>query len=619
MKKKYILFFVLLLSSIACNEKKTDTQKPNSEQVKALYLQQINELYQATNLLKENVTMDKSETTIQQTFDKARAAYKQVEFLAEVYNPTTVKKINGAALEEVEDDAPSVIISPEGFQVIEELVFPSYNIKNKADLLQEIGIVAVNIKHLELSIEPITLTDNHIFDAIRLQIFRLITLGISGFDSPIAFHSLQETSYSLKALQKYTAIYLPSIKTTNQVLAEENKQLFENTIQYLTIHQDFNTFNRLEFITDFANPLSANLLEVQQALKIPVFDELRALQATAKTLFQDSIFTTLYYAPSYSKDFYAKGDFKQTAELGEALFYDPILSGNNRRSCSFCHQSERGFADNLPKSLNFEGNGFIKRNSPTLFNAGLQSALFSDVKVSYLEDQLSAVLANKEEMNSSLEEVVAKLNDNVIYKKGFQKVFKTPDNQAITSEQFKIAVATYIRSLVSFRSRFDKYMQGDKTQLASLEIQGFNLFMGKALCGTCHFMPLFNGVVPPTFEDTETEVLGVPTKPATQYAQLDKDKGKGAITNIALHNFAFKTPSLRNIELTAPYMHNGAYKTLEEVIDFYNGGGGSGIGIDLPNQTLAANKLNLTDDEQKALVAFLKTLTDKSFVKSGVE
>jgi cytochrome c peroxidase len=140
---------------------------------------------------------------------------------------------------------------------------------------------------------------------------------------------------------------------------------------------------------------------------------------------------------------------------------------------------------------------------------------------------------------------------------------------------------------------------------------GFNLFMGKAACGTCHFPPTFSGLVPPHFTDMESEVLGVPTHPTSK--KIDPDLGKGAIYKYKspIYAHAFKTPGLRNISRTAPYMHNGAYRTLQEVMDFYNRGGGIGIGTDVPNQTLPSEKLNLTKQEIAEIIAFMNALVEK--------
>jgi len=183
-------------------------------------------------------------------------------------------------------------------------------------------------------------------------------------------------------------------------------------------------------------------------------------------------------------------------------------------------------------------------------------------------------------------------------------------HEPLSEENITNAIASYVRSLISLNSRFDKYMNGNKAALNEEEKKGFNVFMGKARCATCHFVPFFNSVAPPYFSEAESEVLGVPATADTLHATLDADEGKYNLYPISILKHAFKTPTLRNIDLTAPYMHNGVYKTLEDVIDFYDKGGGSGLGIAPANQTLPANHLQLSHEEKKQLIAFLHSLTD---------
>ncbi len=210
-------------------------------------------------------------------------------------------------------------------------------------------------------------------------------------------------------------------------------------------------------------------------------------------------------------------------------------------------------------------------------------------------------------MHGSLDDAVVKLKKHKSYASLFKSAFPNAKD-AITEYNLRNALGSYIRSLSSLDSRFDQYVRGDKTQLNKQEISGFNIFMGKGKCGTCHFTPLFNGTVPPDYTRTETEVIGVPV--SAKINRIDTDPGKFNLRNIPLHKNAFRTPTVRNIALTAPYMHNGIYNTLEEVMDFYNEGGGSGLGIELENQTLPFDKLHLTGREKQDVIAFLKTLTD---------
>jgi cytochrome c peroxidase len=309
----------------------------------------------------------------------------------------------------------------------------------------------------------------------------------------------------------------------------------------------------------------------------------------------------------------------ERVELGKMLFFDPVLSGNNSRSCASCHHPEKAFTDGQTKSIAFNFAGQVNRNAPTIINAGLQRSLFHDMRVVFLEDQASDVLSNEAEMHGSLAAAVETLKVSPEYKTLFGRAFpEAAGEDAVNERHLKTAIASYVRSLTSFNSRFDQYMRGDSTKLTALEKTGFNVFMGKAKCATCHFMPLFNGTVPPNFEHTEAEIIGVPATTDTLHPELDPDPGKFGLFKKDLHRFAFKTPTVRNVELTAPYMHNGVYQTLEAVVEFYNKGGGQGLGLDLPTQTLPADPLNLTELEKQALVAFMRSLTDTSAVARSV-
>ena len=181
---------------------------------------------------------------------------------------------------------------------------------------------------------------------------------------------------------------------------------------------------------------------------------------------------------------------------------------------------------------------------------------------------------------------------------------------SITKFGITRALATYMRTLIGMNARFDQYIRGDLQEIESSVKRGFNLFMGKAACGTCHFAPLYSGVVPPKYLETETEVLGVPKTLDTISPELDDDLGRFNRFLDEICQNSFKTVTVRNAELTAPYMHNGLYQTLEEVVDFYDRGGGLGPGLDVPNQTLPADRLNLTQQEKEDLVEFMKALTD---------
>jgi cytochrome c peroxidase len=263
----------------------------------------------------------------------------------------------------------------------------------------------------------------------------------------------------------------------------------------------------------------------------------------------------------------------------------------------------------LPTASEINGHAFLLRNTPTLWNAALQRNLFADSRQLSLDHLISEVLANEKEMNSGRDAAAVNLGNRDDYKKLYEEAYPASAGN-IEGGKMVNAIAMYLRTIVSYNSRFDQFVRGRKSAMKPPEIRGFNLFMGKALCGTCHYVPLFNGSKPPTYYYQESEVIGVPATTDTLHAVLDGDQGRYNMVKKEFLRHSFKTPTLRNIALTAPYMHNGVYRTLEEVVAFYNKGGGKGLHIDMGNQTLPFDNLGLDATEQKDIIAFLKTLTD---------
>ncbi|MFD1142172.1 cytochrome c peroxidase [Larkinella insperata] len=571
------------------------------QQVQAQFLRDVVTLDSTVQRLL--VVVKQGDARAQQTaFRRARLAWKNVEWLAEYYFPATAKAINGAAIPEYEE-SDAKTIDPEGFQVVEPLLFPEPDPERYDELVQQTATLAANVKRLTIVAQNNPTTDAHLFDAFRLEVFRIISLGITGFDSPVAQYSLPEAKAALDGLQRYLAFYQPELRHRDALVADSLQRLFQQAPRRLnaTGSEAFNTFDRLAFITRIANPLSSLLLDAQTALGIQPFNESRGLRSNARTLFAANAFDVNHYTPG--------PDHRMTPQrvaLGKKLFADPILSGDGRRACISCHQPKQAFTDALPRNRALDGRRSILRNTPTLWNVGLQRALFADSRVTFLEDQATDVVTSTDEMHGSFEKAAHTLKTDPDYRRQFAAAY----SDGITSFTIRNALASYERSLVSFNSRFDRYVRGDRAALNEQEIRGFNLFTGQAKCATCHFIPLTNGLVPPHFEKSESENLGVPEKLRWKGGKLDSDLGKYNHTRGDIHRHSFKTPSLRNVELTAPYMHNGAFRTLEEVIDFYDRGGGNGLGLPQENQTLPTDELRLTAPEKAALIAFMKALTD---------
>ncbi|HVF95841.1 MAG TPA: cytochrome c peroxidase, partial [Flavisolibacter sp.] len=527
-------------------------------------------------------------------FTEARYHYKKLEWIVEYHFPSTAQKLNGAALPEAERSEPGEVQHPSGFQVLEELVY-SDDAGNQQKILFELSTITNRIQYLQAATKELELTESNILDALKLNLYRLITKGITGFDSPVALNSLAEI--------------IPTLESTKTVLSlfkkpEQVVRFTEKSIAYVRAQpKDFNGLNRAVFIAQYVNPLCKELANYQRLQQIPFSGDERAVNVSAETLFSAGAFNPLFYAPSGVTTATQKQVF-----LGKLLFNEPLLSSNGGRSCASCHQSEKALTDGLAVNRNLSGDGMLLRNTPTLLNAALQPVQFYDSRIAFLEDQVHDVISNGQEMGGLFEKIVGELNKKGAYRQRFASAYR---DEQISANNVRSALAAYVRSLVAMNSPFDRYMRGERTAMTKEQVAGFNLFAGKAKCATCHFIPLFNGTVPPLFDKMESEVLGVPANTDTADAVMDRDSGKYHLYKIPHQLFSFKTPSLRNVALTAPYMHNGVYKTLDQVIDFYERGGGAGLGFALPNQTLPSDKLQLTFKEKQQVISFLHALTDK--------
>ncbi len=598
MKTKFLLLFTLAIIIFSCEQKKINREKVVAE----IILQQVESFKIAKNTLLEAVKNNKSEQQLQQLFLQTRLAFKKTEWATEYYSPMVSKFVNGAPVIEVEKHSGQ-IIQPAGLQVIETFIFPHYDTTSRAELLAQLQNLEVACDKYKIYFAHVALLDWQIYDAANLELFRIETMGITGFDNALTLHSMEESSAALQSLKQALRVYLQEDDT------EQLMNKFDNAIQYLEQHSDFNTFNRAQFILQYANPITTSIIHLEKKQNIQMMTYNRLLNQSSKTLFDTNAFNVNAYNPtSLVTD-------KKIA-LGQLLFVDPVLSGNNSRTCQSCHQPEKGFADGMVSNTVLNSTKRLSRNTPSLINAAFQPAQFNDVRVAFLEEQIDSVIHSQNEMNGSLKMAAEKLWKQETYRQLFSKAYPITDRKKIDTLEIINALASYVRSLTALDSRFDKYMRGDQTALNEEEIHGFNLFMGKAKCGTCHYMPLFNGTVPPLFIKIETEVLGVPQ---TKNGKIvDADLGRYASQKIPDLKHSFKTPTVRNVTLTAPYMHNGVFATLEEVIDFYDQGGGIGTGMDLPNQTLSPDQLKLSEKEKNALIAFMKSLESRPKAASSV-
>jgi parallel beta-helix repeat protein len=295
--------------------------------------------------------------------------------------------------------------------------------------------------------------------------------------------------------------------------------------------------------------------------------------------------------------------------LGKLLFFDPVLSGGNDISCATCHHPDLGFTDGRGQAMGKGGHGLgparsggsiVRRGSPTIWNAAFNRKQFWDGRATDLEDQAQNPIKSEIEMAQDPDELVRELKAIPEYVQAFDSTFGGSNGSNISLDSVVKAIAAFERTLTANNSPFDRYVKGDLEALTPAQKRGFNMFRsGKTRCFECHGLP--------TFANPDFKIVGVPDLDPNQpdYGRAEIEGGEG-------YKRAFKVPTLRNVVLNAPYMHNGRFKTLEEVIDFYARGGGPGIGVETPNLDDKIRPYEITPQEKEDLIAFLYALTDES-------
>jgi cytochrome c peroxidase len=274
-----------------------------------------------------------------------------------------------------------------------------------------------------------------------------------------------------------------------------------------------------------------------------------------------------------------------TIALGRQLFFDPVLSRDSTVACATCHQPSRAFSDGQPLARGVHGR-VGGRNTPTIVNRGYATAFSLDGRANRLESQALRAIQDSVEMDLPLDSAVERLARSRRYAAAFQAIGRAPSAESVAS-----ALAEYLRSVMAGDSRFDRFGAGDRSALTPLERRGLDLFQTRAGCDRCHSGSLLS--------DEQFHNTGVAWRD-----DAFRDAGRFAVTGQPRDRGAFKTPTLRQIAETAPYMHDGSLATLEQVVDFYDRGGNAN-----PNLDDRIRPLRLSDTERAALVAFLRTLS----------
>lgn len=550
-----------------------------------------------------------NEDSLRDLIHQARMDLKTLDFWFRYANPIQYKLINGPLPVEWETEVFEKYEKPykrigSGLTLAELAL----NDNDTQSVIKYIGSIHSALNHFNPdSMSELFKTADHFAFCNRLYILNLSTLYTTGFECPDQNQIIPELLSMLKGVR---TIYSAYSKTYIQnPLGDDYLEKYDACIRFVE-NQPKNPqlFDHYTFVSQYVNQLYR--LHSNWILK----NDFRSKSMLDYTINKEakSIFDKEIYRGQNTKGIFLRvnnqNDLTKIEQLGRLLFNDPLLSGNLQRSCASCHIAEQGFTDTTQgTALAFNHRGKLKRNAPSLLNSEYNHLIMQDGKHLTLQEQALSVITNPEEMNCPESLILKRVLSCKTYKTILEDLSKlTPQAPAPSIEHVLSALTFYYSKFNASKSDFDAAMEL-KLDLSIEAKRGFNLFMSKAQCATCHFLPLFNGVKPP-FVGSEFEVLGVPDD--TAFTRFGADSGRYLINPSFETLFAFRTGTLKNINRTAPYMHNGVYKTLKEVVVFYNEGGGNGRGLNISNQTLSSDKLELTEQEISDILVFLSTLNE---------
>jgi cytochrome c peroxidase len=605
-------FVIVLLAALCCLAYTMERSKPYA----GIYDSGINELIRqqsdlASIIAGSNLRKEEDLLKVREAIDQARMKLKKVDFWLRYLEPVAYKKINGPLPVEWETEVFEKFETPyrrEGAGLtLAELYLEEETVDKDSLLYLVEAAIAATATFREDSITSDLSTYHHFFLANRLFLLNLAAIYTTGFECPDTSNVIPELRYMLNQVRSIYANYNQSFP--GSTLTAPYLDLFEKTLHFVNDQPaKYTLFDHYVFIRDFINPLfgmNQHFIRAYGVVSDSYVDY--SLNNDVSAIFDKDLFEGQNIKGIYSlvEDEKMLEEIRQTGKL---LFFDPILSGNNKRSCASCHNPQTFFTDTILRtSIAFDQKGHLARNSPSLVNSSFNHLLMIDGKHISLQAQGKEVIMNPGEMSGNEKELLEKVLSCPDYKNAFRKYLKvTPEEKKIGLQHIISAITLYYGGFGKNIAPFDEAMNAKRTIPVAVQ-KGFNLFMGKAQCGTCHFVPQFNGVKPP-YIGSEFEVLGVPGD--ASFLHLSKDSGRFNVHSAPEMFRAFRTTTLRNASRTKPYMHNGVFKSLEEVIDFYDGGGGAGRKLDVPNQTLSSDSLKLTKVEKEQLIFFIRSLDE---------
>lgn len=559
-----------------------------------------------------DLTVASNREKVKNEIKKNRIQLKGLDFWFRYLEPTVYKKVNGPLPVEWETEVFEKFEKPYKREGAGLTLAEIYLDEQTIDAAELKRLIKLSYESLATySADSITINlkkQDHFFLCNRLYLLNLAAIYTTGFECPDTSNVIVELQSMMKSVKEIYSVYgesFPSYKLTNDYIF-----LYENAIAYVEGQpKEYSSFDHFTFIKEYINPLyilNQKMIKDYNVVSRSMIDY--SLNKNANSIFSKS----LYNGQNAKGLFIRVNDTELLNEIkavGKKLFYDPILSGNNKRSCASCHRSGEYFTDTTAiSSLQFDNMKLLPRNTPSLVNVEYNHLLMLDGKHITLNHQGKDVIINPIELGANEQDVLKKVLSCSEYKIAFKKFLKfTPQEKEITIEHITSALSIYYTTFSNYYSPFDNAMNKTVSIDKSAK-EGFNLFMSKAQCATCHFVPQFNGVKPP-YIGSEFEVLGVPFD--TNFSRISDDKGRYLVNPAEETLNAFRTGTVRNADKTKPYMHNGVFNSLMEVIDFYDAGGGLGRGLEVKNQTLSSDSLHLSISEKNKLIAFIKSVTEE--------
>lgn len=614
MNRKFTLI-VLFIIAVACSFSFDESKQPdkyNNSFFEKLNTFRAEQAQLIATIQKSDINTEDGKENILKAVDNARIKLKATDFWTRYLEPIAYRRMNGPLPVEWETEVFEKFEAPykrEGTGLTQIALYLEEDNITKEHLIYLAQSALEATKTYEAdSITNQLKAHDHFYLCNRLYLLNLAAIYTTGFECPDTARIIPEL---LSMMTEVNGIYNSFNQSfANKALPNKYIALYNKAISFVEGQsKNYTEFDHFTFIKDYVNPLfiqNQKLLNQYKVFSRNLIDY--SLNKKEISIFNKEI----YHGQNTRGIFHRVTDadaIQEIDHLGKLLFYDPILSGNNKRSCASCHKPTEYFTDtSTATALQFNGVDFLDRNSPSLVNAEYNHLIMLDGKHISLQNQALDVMSNPLEMGCAKEEILDKVLSCKEYEKGFKKLLKyTPTEKEVTLEHITSALTFYYSKFSNNYAAFDDAMNNQQPIAANVK-QGFNLFMSKAQCATCHFVPQFNGVKPP-YVGSEFEVLGVPED--KDYTSLSNDKGRHGVHKADEMVNAFRTGSIRNITHTKPYMHNGVFNTLEEVVAFYNEGGGAGHGLIVSNQTLASDSLGLSKTEQATLIKFMESLDEK--------